>query len=111
MQTLTVFEYSRDLHVKRTLDKIVKDPLPFKNICQLIRQYHFESLLAPCISARDATVNFNKGKDFIETSYSDVLASVVQSGEINDTTNYINTLWSAPITPLSLEALYCCKLI
>jgi hypothetical protein len=98
-KTLTVFEYSRDLHVKRTLDKIIKDPLPFINICQLIKQYHFEFLLAPCIHARDSLVHFDENKHFIEKTYSDLLASVVQqSDERKPGSSYISTLWGAHIT-------------
>ncbi|CAG8724924.1 4873_t:CDS:2, partial [Funneliformis mosseae] len=106
-ETLTVFEYSRDLHVKRTLDKIIKDPLPFRNICQLIKQYHFEFLLAPCIHARDSLVHFDENKHFIEKTYSDLLASVIQSGERKPGSSYISTLWGAPITYGCQPSSYC----
>ncbi|CAB5187979.1 hypothetical protein RhiirA5_408052 [Rhizophagus irregularis] len=48
---LTVFEYSIDILVKRTLEKLIKNPSIFVEICDLIRDYHFENLLAPCITA------------------------------------------------------------
>ncbi|RIA80946.1 hypothetical protein C1645_837827 [Glomus cerebriforme] len=106
-KTLSVFEYSRDLHVIRTLNKVVKDPLPFRNICQLIRQYHFESLLAPCVHARDAMVHFDKEQVFVERTYSNLFASVIQN-ETSDTANsYINTLYGAPITADCIERQSC----
>ncbi|CAJ0841813.1 9272_t:CDS:2, partial [Entrophospora sp. SA101] len=92
-----VYEYSRDSHVKKTLDEIVKDSSVLERIVQLIKQYNLESLIAPCIHARDALVHFNKNESLVETTYFSPSASVVQNGKTGDAAN-ITTLWGGPIT-------------
>nr|CAG8534839.1 11427_t:CDS:1 [Entrophospora candida] len=101
-----VYEYSEDTHVKKTLDEIVKDSSVLEKIVQLIKQYNLESLIAPCIHARDALVHFNKNESLVETTYSSPSASVVQNGKTGDAAN-ITTLWGGPITQACLGMIQC----
>jgi len=101
-----VFEYSTDAHVKKTLDEIVKDSSVLERIVQLIKQYNLESLIAPCIHARDALVHFNKNESLVEKTYFNPSASVVQNGKTDDSTS-ITTLWGGPITQACLWMVRC----
>ncbi|RHZ72137.1 hypothetical protein Glove_245g10 [Diversispora epigaea] len=92
---ISVFEYSTDVLVKHVLEKLIEDPSIFVNICDLIREYHFENLLAPCITARTSLKHFEKKDGFLEITDFETNASIVKSKkdqEVGDA--MIPTLWA-----------------
>jgi hypothetical protein len=95
-KTLNVFEYSTDLRVKKTIDRLIEDCSVFEMVCQLIRQYHLESLLAPCIYSRDAMIHFDVNQAFVERTHSS--ASVVQNATLNSEEPTIVTSYGTPVT-------------
>lgn len=98
---LTVFEYSTDGSVKRVLEKLIKDPSIFMNFCNLIREYHFENLLAPCITARDSLKHFEKEDGFMEITDFKVNASIVKSMKdqiVDDKNTFITTMWAYSVS-------------
>jgi len=95
---LSVFEYSTDILVKRTLEKLIKDSNVFVKICELIKEYHLENLLAPCITTRDSLNLFEKDgfteiTDF-ESNASIVKNSKYQVGCVHQEASTITTLWA-----------------
>uniref|UniRef100_U9SVX9 Uncharacterized protein n=1 Tax=Rhizophagus irregularis (strain DAOM 181602 / DAOM 197198 / MUCL 43194) TaxID=747089 RepID=U9SVX9_RHIID len=99
---LTVFEYSIDILVKRTFEKLIKNPSIFVEICDLIRDYHFENLLAPCITARDSLKHFEKENGFMETTDFKSNASIVKNMKnsqiVDDKNAIINTMWAYSVS-------------
>src|SRR5688572_30266986 len=93
---LSVFEYSNDIQVKHILENLMEDPSIFIKVCELIRGYHLENLLAPCIIKRDLNKHFEKGDGFTETTDSESNATIVKNTKYQTWSNSesVNTLWA-----------------
>ncbi|CAG8581421.1 4507_t:CDS:2 [Ambispora leptoticha] len=99
---LSAFEYSTDVQVKRTLEKLIKNSSIFLKFCELIKEYHLENSLAPCITARDSLQPFEKRTGFLETTYLKSDASIVKNNKdqavcCHENASIITTLWAYPV--------------
>jgi len=108
---LSVFEYSTDIMVKRTLEKLINDPSVFMNICELIKEYHLENLLAPCITARDSLKQFDKDNGFLEVTDSESNASIVKStkDQLSSGHKILSTSWAYPVSDNCLYDIGCAQ--
>ncbi|CAG8542230.1 1079_t:CDS:1 [Dentiscutata heterogama] len=107
----SVFEYSTDILVRYTLEKLIKDPSIFMKICELIREYHFENLLAPCITARDSLKQFDKKNGFMEFTDLETNVSIVKNTKDQTICSHegaliITTLWAYPVNENCLRGDY-----
>jgi hypothetical protein len=106
---LTVFEYSTDILVEHTLNKLIKDTDVFRKLCDLIREYHFENLLAPCITARDSLKQFDKENGFTEITDFESNASIVKNKKDqvkSEDGDDVVTLWAYPVNDNCLRSGY-----
>jgi hypothetical protein len=107
---LTVFEYSTDILVEHTLKKLIKDMGVFEEMCDLIRKYHFENLLAPCITARDSLKQFDGETGFVEITDFESNASIVKGRKDQkiapEDSEDITTLWAYPVNDNCLGSGY-----
>jgi len=108
--TLFVYEYSTDEHVKKTLERLEEDSYVLEEIVRLIKQYNLETLIAPCIHARNTLIHFDKNEELVERTYSNPLANIIQykDDKASNTVNQsITTLWGAPVTLACFTVVRC----
>ncbi|RIA95473.1 hypothetical protein C1645_816713 [Glomus cerebriforme] len=106
---LTVFEYSTDILVEHTLKKLIKDTDVFRKLCDLIREYYFENLLASCITARDSLKQFDKENGFMEITNFESKASIVKNKKdqaVSEDSDDVVTLWAYPVNNNCLSSSY-----
>ncbi|CAG8443291.1 6084_t:CDS:1 [Cetraspora pellucida] len=110
-----VFEYSTDLRVKQVYERLLENSFVLDEISTHIRQYKLDSLIGPCIIARDTMSKFNtkQGQGFIEDTFKieDKYANIIQSKPITKSCESIKTLWGVKVNDFCLTILpfYCCK--
>ncbi|CAG8683687.1 17434_t:CDS:1 [Dentiscutata heterogama] len=113
-EELLVFEYSTDPYVKRIYEKLLEDSSVLNEINALIKTYNLESLIGPCITARDMLSNFDmkQGQSLVEHTVKDDgrYKNVVQSLPNVPSSNGIKTLWGAKLNNACITYLpcYCC---
>ncbi|CAG8812089.1 38994_t:CDS:1, partial [Gigaspora margarita] len=94
-----VFEYSTDPYVKRVYEKLLEDSSVLNKINELIKNYKLDSLIGPCITARDTLSNFNTNHDQALVEHTvkdgDIYKNVVQSRPNESSSIGIKTLWGA----------------
>ncbi|CAG8759176.1 16241_t:CDS:2 [Dentiscutata erythropus] len=97
-----VFEYSTDTRVKQVYERLLEDSSALDEISAYIRQYNLDSLVGPCITAREAMTKFNMGQGQILSEHTTMLnekhVNIVQSRQNkNFLSDSIKTLWGAQI--------------
>ncbi|CAG8651639.1 11701_t:CDS:1 [Dentiscutata erythropus] len=111
---LLVFEYSTDPYVKRIYEKLLKDSSVLNEINTLIKTYNLESLIGPCITARDMLSKFdtNQHKALVERTVKDGdrYKNIVQSRPNESSSIGIKTLWGAKLNNSCITNLpcFCC---
>jgi hypothetical protein len=92
---LSVFEFSNDVQVKHVLEKLAENPSIFMKVCELIREYNLENLLAPSIIARDSRKHFEMDYGFVEITDFESNASIVKNKKNQPSNNNsVDTLWT-----------------
>ncbi|CAG8527857.1 7455_t:CDS:1 [Cetraspora pellucida] len=109
-----VFEYSSDPYVKKVYERL-EDSSVLDEISAQIRKYKLDSLIGPCITARETLNKFDmsEGKSFVEHTIKieDKFVNIVRSRPNDESaTNGIKTIWGVKINDSCITNIpcFCC---